>query len=100
MKIVKLYVNNMKPRRYSFEEVRKNIPLSMRLDVSITAYFIKKYGGSMFIHFDKEGHELPPDKDTKKAMKEAKEIIKIISRELKEWKKDGALHIDYGKKIK
>lgn len=72
------------------ENRRKRIPLKIRIEVAIQAYFIAELCGSYFMPVDEESEEYKKLSEiNQKAFDEANPLIEIVMEEVSEWVKDG-----------
>jgi hypothetical protein len=77
-------------RNKFIDKILKETPLEIRLKVTIEAYFLLQYGGTMLMPLDKNGEDLPEAVDANmRCMEKAYPLLKDVLHQIKEWKKDG-----------
>ena len=72
------------------DKILRETRLETRITVTIEAYFIHKYGGTMLMPLDENGDDLPEAVEAnKKCMEMAEPLLKEVLDRIKEWKLDG-----------
>ena len=72
-----------------FREMVKQVPLSIRLEVTIQAFFLNEYGGAILMPLDENGNGLPEAVEAnKKCIEKAAPLIRDVLDAVKQWEKD------------
>ena len=77
-------------RNKLIDKILRETPLETRIKVTIQAYFLMEYGGTMLMPLDKNGNDIPEAVEAnRKCMEKCNPLLKQVLDEIKQWKKDG-----------
>ncbi len=72
------------------DEILKKTPLEVRVKVSIEAYFLSEYGGTLLMPLDEDGDDIPEAVEAnRKCFEKAEPLLKAVLDDIEQWKKDG-----------
>lgn len=77
-------------RNNLIEKILRETPLETRIKITIQAYFLMEYGGTMLMPLDENGKDLPEALDAnRKCMEKCNPLLKEVLNDIKQWKTDG-----------
>ena len=74
----------------TINDLNIEVPLDVRIEVSVQAYFLHLRGGSFLMPADEtsEKYKMVAEKNSE-ILKEARPVIDLVLQKIKEWEEDG-----------